>query len=224
LPSTLRAYKLVKMISLYLVYVLIALAALLLIFERKFTKEMLWLGLLSLPAVAIQPLVAPGFAQVLLSQYLAVNLLTCFSLGVVAAAVYGRFLRHHFTSITQDSRRHLAGLFIGPVLAILLYLTTDLALSWILTISFGVVLIAAAVLFADLIWDVWYSCVLMAAHYVLLLLAIYRAAPTAVADYWFGTTTLGVNLLGIPFELLVVALLFGSLWGPIYVAIKEIRH
>jgi len=189
-------------------------------------RPMVWAGLLALPVLAIQPLISNGFWPSLTTQQVFVFLLSrgviCFSLAAVAAAFYETFWHHHFTKEDQPSRQSLLWLMIGPVIFLGLKL---LHWSFVASLLVSLIIDLIIVLTArkDLIWDMFFSGLMMGLLYGVLFWITSAAIPGDLANFgWFGPPY-GLNVFGLPIEEVIIIILFGILWGPIYVAIKDLR-
>lgn len=189
-------------------------------------RQMIWAGFLVLPVLAIQPLISNGFWALLTPQqtllFLVTRGLASFSLAAIAAAVYEGFWRRYFTPAPRPNRHHLLWLLVGPVIfAGLKLLGSSFVFS--LVISLLIDLIIGLALRPDLLWDVLFSGLLMGLLYGLLFWLLEAAIPGDLVNLgWFSLPS-GLNFFGLPVEELIIVILFGTLWGPLYVAIKDLR-
>jgi hypothetical protein len=76
----------------------------------------------------------------------------------------------------------------------------------------------------DLVWDLLFSAFSMGVLYFLIFLVIYRGFPGEIQNLWFGSSLIGITLFSVPIEELLIVMLWGALWGPIYVVIKDLKE
>lgn len=189
-------------------------------------RQMIWAGFLALPVLVIQPLISEGFWPFLTFKEVLVFSLTrgilCFSLAAVANSIYETFWHKYFTKEDHPPRHFLISMLAGPAIFAALIL---LGASFIFSLAFSLFinLIIVTVARRDLIWDMIFSGLMMGLLYGLLFWITSAAMPGDLANFgWFGQPY-GLNVFGVPIEELIAVILFGTLWGPIYVAIKDLR-
>jgi len=184
--------------------------------------RMFWAGILALP-VFVLPLLL--FAELYSTEQfgwstLLAAMLTSFSFGALAAAAYEVFLGK-VLALHYRSRRSLIWLLAGP-LAVVVALLAEQSLIVAVIIGLIVDLLIVIITQADLIWDVIFSGLAMGLLYSFLYLVNFRGL-SGEPFFWFGSELSGLTVNGLPLEELVLIVLFGALWGPIYVAVKDHR-
>jgi hypothetical protein len=189
-------------------------------------RQMIWAGFLVLPVLAIQPLISDGFWPLLTLDQTIIFLLTratiSFFMAAALASIYEGLWRHYFTPPNHPSRRHLLWLMVGPIIFALLKLSGSSFVSCLM-VSLLTDLIIVLAARRDLIWDVLFSGLMMGLTYGLVFWVTAAAIPGDLVNLgWFGPAT-GLNVFGLPIEELIIVILYGALWGPLYVAIKDLQ-
>ncbi len=189
---------------------------------------MVFAGLLSLPLLLIKPLISPNLKEIFHTEqdffiFFAQRAVIGFSFGALASAVYESFFHMKITKKKHTERYKLLFLLLGILVSLVSYFFgLSLAISLILGLAINIAIVIA--IRFDLIWDLIFSGFFMGLLYLLIYLVIFRMVPSNATNLWFSENTLGITFLGLPVEELVTVILFGSLWGPIYVAIKGYKE
>ena len=213
----------------YIWYIIAVLALIVFVWRRDLRPKMLASGLLSLPILFIKPLIATDFSDFAGSEggvglFILNRAIISFSFGVLASALYEIFFHKHLTPLHHPHRPKLLYLLAGPVLFFLLYFLLPLPVVTALIISLLVDLAILAVIRFDLIWDVIFSGAAMGTLYLIIFVTAFSALPGDINNLWFSNQLSGANVFSLPIEELVCVALFGALFGPLYVAIKDFRE
>ena len=213
----------------YIWYIIAVLALIVFVWRRDLRPKMLASGLLSLPILFIKPLIATDFSDFAGSEggvglFILNRAIISFSFGVLASALYDIFFHKHLTPLHHPHRPKLLYLLAGPVLFFLLYFLLPLPVVTALIISLLVDLAILAVIRFDLIWDVIFSGAAMGTLYLIIFVTAFSALPGDINNLWFSNQLSGANVFSLPIEELVCVALFGALFGPLYVAIKDFRE
>lgn len=216
-------------INIWGIAILVALFAFFIYWRKDLYREMLWSGLLALPFLVIKPLISSNFIEVAQANggivyFLISRLLFSFLIGAIAGAFYEVYFAKILTPQKHPLRHKLAWLLTGPVLfTVLFFVFKQLFIVSILT---AIIVDATIILYLrkDLIWDSLFSAVGVGFLYLILFLLTTRGLPGDLNHFWLSESVIGINLLGVPIEELVTVVLFGALWGPLYVAIKGLRE
>ena len=213
----------------YIWYIIAVLALIVFVWRRDLRPKMLASGLLSLPILFIKPLIATDFSDFAGSEggvglFILNRAIISFSFGVLASALYEIFFHKHLTPLHHPHRPKLLYLLAGPVLFFLLYFLLPLPVVTALIISLLVDLAILAVIRFDLIWDVIFSGAAMGTLYLIIFVTAFSALSGDINNLWFSNQLSGANVFSLPIEELVCVALFGALFGPLYVAIKDFRE
>jgi len=202
-------------------------ALLIFIFRSDVRRQMLWSGLLAVPVISLQLISSnwswPGQSVADLIRVLGSSVLASFFLGATASGLYEAFLRHYFTHPRGESRQQLIWLMIGPAF-LLLASFNGLTFFWALLGALIAEVVVLLMVRSDLFWDVAFSGIMMGLLYLLAFIVNYIRIPTNFSVLWVTPSTLGLNIFGIPIEELALVVFFGALWGPIYVAVKDLHQ
>lgn len=193
-------------------------AAIIAYMRRDLRSSMLWAGLLAVPVLLGFPLTF----HLLRFPFGLLRLLTLFSFGAVAAAVYELLFSKYFR-LKKRSRRPLLIMLAGPVIVLLGTMAFGQTIG---PLVFALLLeIALIVIFRrDLLWDLLFSGFAMAILYTLLVIIATRVLGAPIGSSLLDATAFsGVVVLGIPLEEVAAIALFGALWGPMYPAFKDMK-
>jgi len=181
-------------------------------------RSMLWAGLLAVPVLLTSPLTFNALDY----PIGLIRLVTLFSFGALAAALYEVVFSKYF-QLKRQSRRPLLWLIAGPVIFLIGTMITGQVMGpliFVLLLEIGFILFFRR----DLVWDVVFSGFAMAILYVVLLLILVRGLGTPLAETWLGfADPSGLTFFGVPFEEVLLVALFGALWGPMYPAYKDLK-
>lgn len=201
----------------------IVLAVLALIYLKVHRKTMLWAGLLIIPALltnllftAELPLNNLGIWRFLLTQGL-----TSISLAVILAGLYEWKFKSFFSPAIHPRRSRLVLLVTGVGVSLLLHFLFDLPFVIAILVGLGLNIAIILVFDRELIWDVLFSSFGVAFLYFVTPLVVGVSLPTDLQNFWLTNTLTGLTLFSRPIELLIGLALFGFLWGPIYVVLKD---
>jgi len=206
--------------------VLLAAAVTLMWRQKDLRSQMGWGGLLAIPVLALPAIFLTHFwleAFVVKGVIFIISrLVISFSLGALASGVYEAVLHHRFNT-TVRSRRQLLWLLAGPILLVLLSLITSWPFVNLLLCALVLDLAIVLIWRPDLTWDALFSALAMALLYLIVYFLAYRGVPGEAIGFWTFKLS-GLTVGGVPLEEMLTILLFGALWGPIYVAIKDIHQ
>lgn len=198
------------------------------LWQKPQRQSMLWAALLVLPVLSLKFAIVhnvftTGFQNSAAVQDLVSQVLIGCSLGALGALVYENLLHTYFSPFTHPSRPRLILLIIGPVLGILIRILFDLPFITCIGIGLAVNLMITLIIERELIWDVLFSSLVMAITYEIAYLLAGPSLSGDVTDWWFVENLSGITLIGQPIEALTLVGVFGLLWGPLYVALKDYK-
>lgn len=199
------------------------------LFRKDLRREMLWAGLLALPILLIKPLISTDFMNVAsqnggIALFLLERAAISFSFGALASAIYESFLHKKITPKKHPHRPKMIWLALGIVVFIFFYflIGTNFVLSVIAALVYDIVILL--ILRRDLIWDLIFSGAMLGVLYFIIFSVLYRGMPGDTHNFWFSDNSIGVTLLSVPVEEIVAVMLFGALWGPLYIVIKDLKE
>jgi len=184
---------------------------------------MLWAGLLALPVAILPVLFFQEIynEQAVTYQEIFVRLLGIFSLGAIAASAYEVLLQKHFVTV-EGSRKELLWLLVGP-----LVLVMGLVMGQNLVVALALALIADLIILlvirSDLFWDAAFSGIAVGLLYVVVYLINFRLLSGEPSQLIVMAPLGALTVMGLPVVEIILIALFGSLWGPLYVALKSLR-
>lgn len=198
-------------------------------YRRDLRREMILAGLLSLPILLLKPLISSNFYQIAQSNggffvFMIEKIVISFSFGALAASVYEVFFHKKITPLHHPYRKNLIWLLSGPVVFIILALLFHQSVIVGLLISLGLNLIIVLSIRSDLIWDAIFSGFFMGLLYFLIFALSYKGFPGDIRNLWFSNINVGITAFSIPVEELFGVFLFGAFWGPIYIALKDLKE
>jgi len=213
----------------YAWYIIAVLALVVFVWRKDLRHKMLFSGLLTLPILFIKPIIATDFSDVARADggvwlFVLNRAIISFSFGVLASALYEIFFHKHITPIHHPHRPRLLYLLAGPILFFLLYYLLPLPVVTALIISLLIDIIMLAVIRFDLIWDVIFSGTIMGVLYLIIFTVAFGSLPGDLNNLWFSNQLSGANVFSLPIEELACVALFGALFGPLYIAIKDFRE
>jgi len=208
--------------------VLLVLFSIILIIRPDERRLMFWGGLLSLPVLIIKPLISANFLQTAeqnggLPFFLLTRAITGFLFGAISSGIYEAVFHKKITPVKHPHRPLLAWLFIGPIAFVLLFFLLKQNFVTSILITLLIDLITIFLIRKDLVWDALFSGFCMGLLYILVFLFIYRGLPGDVTNFWFAKELSGVDLFSVPVEELVATFLFGSVFGPLYIVLKDLK-
>lgn len=196
--------------------------AIIVIKRPDLSRQMLFGALMALPVLAIQPLLFSQY-HIASTSDIFVRVIASLAIGALAAGIYEALLHKHFVLPHKPSRRAMIYLFGGPIIfGLMKAFDHSFVLSLLVALTLDLVIVL--VWRRDLVWDAAFSAIAMAGLYLILYLLAFRGLPGVATNFWFAELPSGVTILGLPVEEWLVIALFGALWGPIYVAIKDFRQ
>ena len=189
---------------------------------------MIWGGSLAWPILLIKPYIQVGFFPSLtvaqLIEFFLARAILAFGLGALSAAFYEAMIARHFSKEKRPNRHHLFYLSVGPLIFLVLFLLFNLPFASSLLLAILTNIIIVIVIRCDLIWDVTFSGLFFAALYGTIFITAFNNIPGNIDRLWFTDTISGITIFGLPIEELIVACLFGVLWGPLYIALKGVKE
>lgn len=185
-------------------------------------REMYWAAALAFPIVFL--LVQNGVPQTFQQVLLTINrLLTGVMLATFASIVYELVFRRYLSPSMRSDRWIIKWVMAGPVVFLILALGFNWnwpgALSVAVVIDLGIILL----LRRELIWDAIVSAAAVGGLYILVAL-ILTALPGGFLERIFPSPSWPVSLYGVAIDELILVMLFGALWGPLYAAVKHYRE
>lgn len=209
-------------------YVITILAIIVVLLRRDLWREMVLAGLLALPILLLKPLISSNFFIIANSNggiwlFLAEKIIFGFSFGALAASIYEIFFHKKITPLKHPLRKKLIWLLIGPVIFVLITIIFHQAVAWGLLAGLAVNLIIVLSIRTDLVWDTIFSGFAMGVLYFIIFALSYSGFPGDIRNLWFSDVTVGITAFSLPVEELLCVFLFGAFWGPIYIAIKDLK-
>ena len=211
----------------YFIFSVIALVIALL--RKDLRKEMLWAGLLSLPVLLIKPLISNDFFNVAnqnsgIFWFMLQRAIIGFSFGALASAIYESVFHKRISPQRHPHRPKMIWLALGIVVFFAFYflIRTSFVESVIAALVYDIVILL--IIRKDLVWDLIFSGAMLGTLYLIIFSALFRGIPGDSANFWFSTGSIGLTLFSIPVEELIAVMLFGALWGPLYIAFKDLKE
>jgi len=179
-------------------------------------REMGFAALLSTPLLILTLIAGNGIYLEFWQQLVVVA-----ALGALADGFYFRTLRRFLTPVLHPHRLRLKWLIAGPFVALILFWVGHLSLllASILTLALG--LIAIVVIGGSLVWDALASAIGFGGLYVILYLAL--RLPITGPSLQLNLLS-GISLFGRPVATILLAFFFGSLWGPLCAAFRQLPN
>lgn len=186
-------------------------------------KEMLAISALSLPLGITELLYVPEywdppsvFNLIERSGFGIEDFLFCFFAGGIAAVVFELFKKRKLRKKWFDHKLHF-----GPYI---LMLGLHIALEWLfpqMTIynaAFSILIASGYIAYRrrDLIPQILYGGMFFATLYWLMFLVFYQLFPGFISTYYSHDNLLPLQILGIPFEEVMIAFAIGTLWSVLY--------
>ena len=185
--------------------------------------RMVLAALLIIPILLVKPLTSPNFFQIIAGKDLIVfliwRLLITASLAALVMAIYEVFIHKKICPILHPLRPKFIWLLSG-LLATAILLISDQSFIVAVLVGLAIDLIIILILRWDLVWDAVFSGFSMGILYLIAFLLTFRGFPGEISNLWFTNTISGITLWSLPIEELLAVVLFGSLFGPIYIALK----
>lgn len=203
---------------------------LLIVFLRKdLAREMFIGGLLALPVILIKPVTSLDFYTVALQNggifvFLIERILLGFSFGAISTSIYEIFFHKKITPLKHPLRKKLVWLTLGPLLFLLFQFVFGQVLIISILAGFLVDIIVVILIRKDLIWDMLFSGLCMGILFIIIFTATMRGIPGQTEHLWFSNSFSGVNLFSLPVEEIITVFFFGALWGPLYIALKDMKE
>ncbi|OQA04505.1 MAG: hypothetical protein BWY68_00263 [bacterium ADurb.Bin400] len=198
-------------------------------FRRDLRREMIWSGLLALPVLIIKPLSSTNFLIAASSNpnlflFILERAVISFTFGAIASALYETLLHKRITPIKRPYRSIMLWLAIGPVILMILHIVLNYSI--IISLLSGLLadILVIIIFRPDLFWDLLFSGLGMGTLYLLIFSITSSTMPGDLNNLWFTDNMLGLTFFGLPVEEIVAVILFGALWGPLYVAIKDLKE
>lgn len=186
-------------------------------------------GLLSLPILFFEPIIATNFEKIVSSNggffwFLLGRMVIIFSFGAIASACYENYFHFKFTKNKHSERQKLFWSLCGIVVTIFFFVL--LKFSLIASIASGLFfnILIILIMCPYLIWDMLFSGFFMGLLYLVMYLVCFRTTPLNSIHLWFSDISMGLTLAGISLEVLMTIYLFGFFWGSLYVASKDRRE
>ena len=210
-------------------YLITILAVAAFFWRKDLRREIVLAGLLALPILLLKPLISSNFFQVAednggIFVFIVEKIVISFSFGALAASVYEIFFHKKITPMHHPYRKNLIWLLSGPIIFVILTLLFHQNVIMGLIISLSLNLIIVLSIRSDLIWDAIFSGFFMGLLYIFIFALSYKGFPGDIRNLWFSDINVGLTAFSIPVEELFCVFLFGSLWGPIYIAIKDLKE
>ena len=207
-------------------YVWGMLALVIFIWQKGLRQRMLLAGFVVLPALLVKPIVSPNFWIIFEKNggflgFLLPRLVVAFSIGALLSAIYEVYLSRKISPAYHPSRPKMLLLISGLVLALILRFLFDQ--SFLLSVLAGMALNLLIIVFYErsLIWDLIFSACGMGLLYLVVFLQTSFGFPGDSNNLSFLENLSGINFFSFPVEEIAAVFMFGMLWGPIYVAIKD---
>ena len=224
-----RFLKLSEEVNLNAWYVITVLTVVAFFWRKDLRREMILAGLLALPVLLLKPIISSNFYQVAednggLFVFIIEKIVISFSFGALAASIYEIFFHKKITPMHHPYRKYLVWLLTGPIIFIVLTLLFHQVVIIGLLISLGLNLIIVLSIRSDLIWDAIFSGFFMGLLYFLIFALSYKGFPGDIRNLWFSDINVGLTAFSIPIEELLAVFLFGAFFGPIYIALKDMKE
>lgn len=207
--------------------VIIALASVLVLRDRRYRRQFRVGGLSLLPILLIEPLTRVGYFENLSTSQLIVYFLVrgsiAFMIGGLVVVAYEAIIAQRLNKKTARSRHHLQVYVIGFLVSLLLFWASVLPFASALTVSLLFTVVIIFLWRSDLLWDALFSGLAAGLLYAALYAVLFRVSGMSVSS-WYSAQLSGVTLVGIPVEQLMVAAVFGAFFGPLYIAGKSYHH
>ena len=190
---------------------------------------MFWAGVLALPVLLIKPIVSTDFMNVAdhnggIFLFMLQRAIVSFSFGALASTIYELFFHKRITPQKHPHRPKMIWLVFGLLIFAIFYflIKVDFVGSVIAALLYDIIILL--IIRKDLIWDLIFSGFMLGILYFIIFSIIYRGIPGDIFNFWFSTNSVGVTLLSVPVEEVIAVMLFGGLFGPLYVAIKDLKE
>jgi hypothetical protein len=211
----------------YLWYLLVLLAITVFAWRKDLRNDMLWAGIISLPILAVKPLISDYPLNVefqgSLILFFVERIIILFSFAALASAIYKVTLQKKISPEKHPKRKKLVALICGLIVFSALY-TIGFTFIFSILVAMLIDIIIIIVIRKDLIWDMIFSGFSMGILYIILFFISYYRTPGNIENLWFADRISGLTLFSVPIEEVVAVILFGALWGPIYIAFKDLRE
>lgn len=212
----------------YFLIVLLAIFVAFMIARPDERRLMIWAGIFSLPVLLIKPLISKDFYNIAVQNggivfFLMIRAATGFLFGAVSSAIYEVVFHKKITPVRHPHRSKFIWLLTGLVLFFLLFFAFNLSFFISIVLALFVDLAITFFIRKDLVWDGMFSGFSMGVLYLVIFLFIYRGIPSDVTHFWFAQELTGINIFSVPIEELISAFLFGAVWGPLYIVVKDMK-
>jgi hypothetical protein len=188
-------------------------------------RKMSIFGLLSVLILVIESLFSPEHFSTIASREilssLFLKILVAFCLGAIVSVVYETFVHRIVTPERHPDRKKMIYLLSGTVVFFSLVFLLNLNIAYSLLTGLLINLIVILFVNPELIWDKFFSGFGTAIFYLFLYFMLFREKQSDAANFWFWDRLSSFSILSLPLEKIIIIMLFGFLWGPIYVAIKD---
>lgn len=178
------------------------------------------------PLILLVPILSQTFFGLFsLAQgltFLASQTLVILASAVLTAYFYEQAVRPKIVHVPPGKRHHYLLFLVGVVLSFVMFDLLGQSLIVSLIFGMGINLLLAVRYYGDQLSEILFSLLLMGAFYLFLYALVLFDLPGETSRYWFDSQLSGAVIWGIAVEKIVVILLYGAFWGPIYVAAKDV--
>jgi hypothetical protein len=187
-----------------------------------YRREMFWAGGLSIPLVLIWS-VANFDETVSISSTLitvGLRLILVFLFAGVTALLYEILFLRHFKIVPHPHRAKLGQLLLGPLVFLIMVLL--LHVSGLISLLVGFLAEALVLIYhrKELLWEAIVSGLFMAVVYLLVFVMISRITPSMEFSL-LSSGYSGIDVFGLPIEVILFVFGYGMLWGPLYEGVKK---
>lgn len=191
-------------------------------------KKMTIFGFLSVLILIVNFLFSVDYFNSLSTReilsFFAPRFLIAFCLGSIVSVIYETFIHKFFTPERHPERKKMIYLSAGTIIFFFLVFLLNLNIAYSITIALLMNLIITFFINSELAWDKIFSGLGMAIFYTFLYLILFQETQSDKASFWFWDRLSGFSFFSLPLEKIVIIMLFGFLWGPLYVAIKDFNE
>jgi len=209
-------------------YLIIGIYLALLYLRHDLRKLMLFFGIFALPCIVIWPMISMDFSNIVDSNgifiFILARVMITFAVSGILLVIYETYFHKFFNLLNKPYRQKLIWLFFSIIVFFVLHYLFNFNLALSLIGSLALNLLMVLLINAMLVWDLIFSAVGMGVAYLVIFIITFANLPGDVISFWLTQNLSGINLFSLPIEELLIIIAFGALWGPVYVAFKDIRE
>ncbi len=182
--------------------------------------------LVTLPLILLVPVLSQsffGFFSVGRGLiFLASQAVIIAAAAVLAAYLYEQAIRPRINRGPAIQRHRYLLFLVGFIVGLIMFDVFNQPLVTSLVVGMAINLLLAVRYYSSQLNEIIFSLLLMAVFYLFIYTAVLFDLPGETSRFWINDQLSGSVWLGIPIEKIIVVMLYGAFWGPVYIATKDV--